>query len=129
MWAEKGPDEAAGRLRLIADTYAGPTAAEIALAVVPRIELMIAGIAARAAEGDPGLRNLVANGEQERDRATLDRLRPRIHGEINCRCYTNSPRATSPTQSDQWYPVPPAVGPPPCGVGREGRYATSVRCS
>jgi hypothetical protein len=78
MWAELEPAEAARRLHLIADTYGGPSAQEITHAVVPRIELMIAGIADRAAAGDPGMRNLVANGEQERDRETLLRLRPRI---------------------------------------------------
>jgi hypothetical protein len=78
MWAELEPAEAARRLHLIADTYGGPTARQIVRAVVPRIELMIAGIAARAAAGDAGMRNLVANGEQERDQATLTRLRPRI---------------------------------------------------
>ncbi|MBB5874567.1 hypothetical protein F4553_008001 [Allocatelliglobosispora scoriae] len=78
MWAGLDPAEAARRLRLIAGAYGGPSALEIVHAVVPRIELMIAGIAERAAAGDPGMRNLVANGEQERDRETLARLRPRI---------------------------------------------------
>ncbi|WP_051366937.1 phosphotransferase [Hamadaea tsunoensis] len=80
MWADLPREEAARRLRLIADTYGGPGAQEILDAVVPRIELMIAGIADRAAAGDPGMRNLVAHGEQERDRATLAWLRPRIPG-------------------------------------------------
>ena len=74
-----GPAEMAERLTLIADSYAGgPDPRAILHAVPVRIELMIAGIRASAAAGDPGMANLVAGGEQERDRASVDALKRRI---------------------------------------------------
>lgn len=78
LWRDDGPDVAAARLHLIADTYGGPTAREILMAVAPRIQLMLVGIPAHAARGDTGMANLMAAGEPGRSRATLDGLVTRM---------------------------------------------------
>ena len=60
------PDEdAARRLRLIADAYGGPTAAEILAAVPVRVHVAIDGIREAVRRGDEGMRNLLAIGEPE----------------------------------------------------------------
>ncbi|MFZ0324720.1 MAG: phosphotransferase [Actinomycetes bacterium] len=78
LWADIDPSHAARRLRLIAQTYGGFTAEQVLLAVPGRIRLMMEGIVASAASGDPGMANLVAGGEPERDRAALAGLLDRI---------------------------------------------------
>ena len=60
------PDEdAARRLRLIADAYGGPTAVEILAAVPVRVHVAIDGIREAVRRGDEGMRNLLAIGEPE----------------------------------------------------------------
>jgi hypothetical protein len=78
LWRDDGPEVAAARLRLIADTYGGPTAREILGPVPSRIELMLHGIPAHAARGDAGMARLMALGEPQRSHGTLDSLVPRI---------------------------------------------------
>lgn len=78
LWADIGADHAARRLALIADTYGGYDARQILRAVPGRITLMMDGIAASAAAGDPGMRNLIAGGEPELDRASRAGMIDRI---------------------------------------------------
>lgn len=80
LWADVPPAYAAQRLALIADTYGdrGIDPGDILHAVPRRIQFMIDGIAAAAAAGDAGMANLIAGGEQDRDRAVVARLRTRI---------------------------------------------------
>jgi hypothetical protein len=78
LWQDVSPDEAAGRLRLIADAYGGAGAREILLAVPRRIRAMIDGIPAAAAAGDQGMVNLMDAGEPQRSRRSLAALRTRI---------------------------------------------------
>ena len=78
LWADVGADRAARRLALIADTYGGYDARQILRAVPGRITLMMDGIVASAAAGDPGMRNLVAGGEPELDRASRAGMIDRI---------------------------------------------------
>lgn len=80
LWADIGADQAARRLAVIADTYGGPDARQILRAVPGRITLMMDGIVASAAAGDPGMRNLIAGGEQELDRASRAGLVERLPG-------------------------------------------------
>ncbi len=58
-------DDAARRLRLIADAYGGHTAAEILAAVPVRVHVAIDGIREAVRRGDEGMRNLLALGEPE----------------------------------------------------------------
>jgi hypothetical protein len=78
MWRAMEPERAGERLTLIAETYGGFDPREILHAVPPRIQLMIEGIPAAAAAGDPGMANLVAGGEPGRSIATLAALVTRI---------------------------------------------------
>jgi hypothetical protein len=71
LWRDIGDDLAARRLIVIAHTYGGFTAAEILLAVPPRIQVMLDGIPVAAAAGDEGMANLMANGEPERSLRSL----------------------------------------------------------
>jgi hypothetical protein len=80
LWADIGEERAAHRVRLIADTYGGLDARQVLLAVPGRIQLMMDGIVAAAAAGDPGMINLVAGGEPESDRMSLAGLRDRLPG-------------------------------------------------
>ena len=54
LWADIGAYDAARRLALIAETYGGFAPSQLLLAVPGRIQLMMDGIAASAAAGDPG---------------------------------------------------------------------------
>jgi len=78
LWRDIGPDVAAARLELIASTYRSSTAHEILCAVPPRIQLMIDWIPLAAAGGDQGMANLIAGGEQERERSALADLLRRV---------------------------------------------------
>jgi Predicted aminoglycoside phosphotransferase len=78
LWADIGADNAARRLTMITETYGGFGPREVLLAVPGRIQLMIAGIVAAAAAGDPGMMNLVEGGEPERDRVSVAGLKSRI---------------------------------------------------
>ncbi len=78
LWRDTGAADAATRLVLIAETYGGVTAAQILAAVPGRIQIMLDGIPAAAAAGDPGMANLVAQGEPGRSRASLADLVGRI---------------------------------------------------
>lgn len=78
LWRDVGEVRAVRRLGLIAETYGGFSARQVLMAVPSRIQLMIDGIAAFAAAGDPGMANLVAGGEPQRDRAALAGLMDRI---------------------------------------------------
>jgi 8-oxo-dGTP diphosphatase len=77
---------AARRLRVMATAYDdnpdessdSPTAHDILMAVVPRIERSIAVIAAGQAAGDPGMLNLGKVGEPARTQRAVDALRIRI---------------------------------------------------
>lgn len=72
-------DVAARRLRLLADGYGGGIdAAEIAEAVVPRIQRSVDVIRAGQAAGDPGMLNLGAVGEPDRTAAALAGLVARL---------------------------------------------------
>lgn len=75
--------EAARRLEIVADAYGGPSAAEILVAVPPRVQVAIHGIRRAAAAGDEGMRNLRATGEPgriERRLADLVGRMPEILG-------------------------------------------------
>jgi hypothetical protein len=79
LWRPIAPDEAAARLRLMADAYGGVARAnEIAAAVVPRIERSVAVIRAGQANGDAGMLNLGSVGEPARTEASLAALRKRL---------------------------------------------------
>jgi len=78
LWRDIGADLAAARLRVIAQTYGGPSAREILHAVPPRIHLMLDGIPVAAAAGDPGMANLLAAGEPGRSRGPINGLIARI---------------------------------------------------
>jgi hypothetical protein len=80
LWADIGAASAARRVAMIADAYGGFEARELLVAVPGRIQLMMDGIVASAAAGDPGMANLVAGGEPESDRVSLAGLRDRIPG-------------------------------------------------
>lgn len=80
LWRDIGADLAARRLTVIARTYGGFTAAEILLAVPPRIQIMLDGIPVAAAAGDEGMANLMANGEPERSTRSLADLVGRTPG-------------------------------------------------
>jgi Phosphotransferase enzyme family len=78
LWRDIGADLAAARLHLIAQTYGGPSAREILLAVPARINLMLDGIPVAAAAGDAGMVNLLAVGEPGRSRRSLNGLLARL---------------------------------------------------
>jgi hypothetical protein len=78
LWVDIGAELAARRLTVIARTYGGFTAAEILLAVPPRIQIMLDGIPAHAAAGDRGMANLMTQGEPERSRRSRDAMVGRI---------------------------------------------------
>jgi Phosphotransferase enzyme family len=78
LWSDIAVGSAARRLALVADTYGGFDARAVLTAVPGRIQLMMDGIVAGAAAGDPGMVNLVAGGEPERDRASLAGLQHRM---------------------------------------------------
>ena len=78
LWCDTGAADAAARLVLIAETYGGPAAGRILSAVPGRVQIMLDGIPAAAAAGDPGMANLVAQGEPGRSRASLAGLVGRI---------------------------------------------------
>jgi len=66
--------EQARRLALMAEAYGEVSARQILEAVPGRIRLVLSGIPAAAAAGDPGMQNLVAFGEPERSRRALAAL-------------------------------------------------------
>lgn len=72
------PSIAAARLELIAQTYGEVDPVQILLAVPPRIRAMLSGIPIAAAAGDPGMKNLMDQGEPERSRVSLAGLEDRI---------------------------------------------------
>ena len=78
LWRPVDPAEAACRLRVIADAYGGPGARQILQAVPSRTQLAIDGIRTAVAEGDEGMRNLMAVGEPERTERALADLVARI---------------------------------------------------
>lgn len=78
LWSDIGAGPAAERLTLIAATYGGFTPRQILHAVPPRIQLMLDGIPAAAAAGDPGMANLLTVGEPDRSQASLASLTARI---------------------------------------------------
>jgi len=78
LWRDIGTDAAADRLELITSTYAGVSAQAILSAVPLRIQRMLDWIPAGAAAGDPGLANLMAQGQLDRSQQSLDHLRRRI---------------------------------------------------
>lgn len=78
LWRDIGTDAAAERLGLIAAAYGGVSARDILSAVPVRIQRMLDWIPAAAAAGDPGLVNLMAQGEPDRSQQSLDQLRRRI---------------------------------------------------
>lgn len=80
LWRSTGEQEAAERLRVIASSYGTFTPREILAAVPSRVQLMLDGIPAAAAAGDEGMANLMAAGEPERSRRSLDDLVRRIPG-------------------------------------------------
>src|SRR6185369_8514335 len=78
LWRPMAPERAGDRLALIADTYGRFDARQILHAVPARIQLMVDGIPAAAAAGDPGMANLMAGGEPARTAASLAALLTRI---------------------------------------------------
>jgi len=72
------PDTAAQRLRLMASTYGGVEASQILGGVPQRIDIMLEGIPAAAADGDPGMAALMDLGEPARSRQTLTELITRM---------------------------------------------------
>ena len=78
LWRDIGTDPTAERLGLIASTYGHVSARDILSAVPVRIQRMLDWIPAAAAGGDPGLVNLMAQGEPDRSQQYLDQLRRRI---------------------------------------------------
>jgi hypothetical protein len=78
LWRDIRPELAARRLTVIASTYRGFHPREILRAVPRRIQIMLDGIPAAAAAGDPGMANLLAGGEPDRSRLSLADLVKRI---------------------------------------------------
>lgn len=72
------PGSAAGRLRILADAYGGPSARQILDAVPVRVQLAIDGIREAVRRGDEGMRNLAARGEPEGTEANLAGLLTRL---------------------------------------------------
>jgi 8-oxo-dGTP diphosphatase len=68
----------ASRLRLVAEAYGGPSAAEILNAVIPLKEVGVAGIAAWIAAGDPAGSAQAAMGEPGRTERAIADLRARL---------------------------------------------------
>jgi Phosphotransferase enzyme family len=80
LWSDIGPELAAERLGIIAETYGTLGAREILHAVPGRIQTMLDGIPVAAAAGDQGMANLMALGEPGRSREALSGLIERIPG-------------------------------------------------
>jgi hypothetical protein len=78
LWRDIGPDLAAERLRVIAETYGTLGAREILDAVPVRIRTMLDGIPVAAAAGDQGMASLMEIGEPGRSREALRGLVERI---------------------------------------------------
>jgi Phosphotransferase enzyme family len=78
LWRDIGRGFAAERLELIASTYGSHSARQILSAVPGRIQLMLDRIPTAAAAGDQGMVNLMALGEPERSRQSLDDLVARL---------------------------------------------------
>jgi hypothetical protein len=79
LWSDDVPAAAAARrLALIAEAYGGFHPRRILHAVPPRVRVMLDGIPAAAAAGDPGMANLLTVGEPERSRVSLAGLVERI---------------------------------------------------
>ncbi|HZN78006.1 MAG TPA: GNAT family N-acetyltransferase [Micromonosporaceae bacterium] len=78
LWRDIGPETAARRLTLIAETYGGYDGRQVLHAVPPRIRLMLDGIPIAAAAGDQGMAHLMTLGEPERSNASLADLVDRI---------------------------------------------------
>jgi len=70
--------EAARRLRILAEGYGGPSAAEILAAVTPRVRSVVDGIPAAAAAGDDGMVRLMSTGEPGLTLAALEALQRRL---------------------------------------------------
>lgn len=79
MWSPLPADEAARRIRLLADAYGGEVAApQVAAAVVPRIERSLAVMRHGVEVGDPGFLALAARGLPELTARSLAALRDRM---------------------------------------------------
>ena len=78
LWADIDSEVAARRLELIAATYGGADPRQILDAVPRRIQIMLDGIPVAAAAGDAGMANLMAAGEPERSRASLEAVLVRM---------------------------------------------------
>ena len=78
LWRDIGAQDAAERLDLLAASYGHSDARTILRAVPERIRLMIDGIPAAAAAGDPGMANLMSAGEPGRSRASRQDLIRRL---------------------------------------------------
>jgi 8-oxo-dGTP diphosphatase len=78
LWRDVGPDNAAGRLRMIASAYGRFLPREILRAVPDRIQLVLDWIPVAAAAGDEGMANLMLAGEPGRSQASLAGLCERI---------------------------------------------------
>jgi hypothetical protein len=78
LFCDVGASRSAQRLRLIAETYGGPSAREILDAVPGRIQTMLDGIPLAAERGEQGMRNLMASGEPGRSQRALDELLRRM---------------------------------------------------
>jgi len=74
LWRDIGAELAAERLEIIATAYGDFSPLDILRAVPARIQVMLDGIPAAAAAGDPGMANLMANGEPERSTKSLSGL-------------------------------------------------------
>lgn len=78
LWRDIGAQATAHRLELLAASYGHLDARTILHAVPERIQLMLDGIPAAAAAGDPGMANLMTVGEPARSHASLQGLIRRI---------------------------------------------------
>lgn len=67
-------EQAAARLRIIADAYGAVSAQEILDAVPARVQIMRDGIVEAVRRGDVGMTGLLAGGEVERGQAALQAL-------------------------------------------------------
>ncbi len=78
LWRDAGDEPSAERISLICSTYGGISPRDLVDAVPRRIQAMLDWIPRGAAEGDAGLRRLMALGEPARSQASLDELVPRL---------------------------------------------------
>jgi phosphotransferase family enzyme len=79
LWRDIGPRRAADRLTIIASSYGtGYSPRQVLRAVPARIQIMLDGIPAAAAAGDPGMANLLTIGEPDQSRRSLAGLVRRL---------------------------------------------------